>query len=57
MTNLPRGNRDLIRSINRSILLNSIKTQGAISRADLAHKTGLSPATVTAITGDLISEG
>jgi len=57
MPNLPRGNRDLIRSINRSILLNAIKTQGAISRADLAHKSGLSPATVTAITGDLISEG
>lgn len=57
MTSLPRGNRDLIRSINRSILLNAIKTQGTISRADLAHKSGLSPATVTAITGDLINEG
>jgi Transcriptional regulator/sugar kinase len=57
MTNLPRGNRDLIRGINRSILLNAIKTQGAISRADLAHKSGLSPATVTSITGDLIEEG
>lgn len=56
MANLPRGNRDLIRGINRSILLNAIKTQGTISRADLAHLSGLSPATVTAITGDLISE-
>ncbi len=56
MTNLPRGNRDLIRGINRSILLNAIKTKGAISRADLAHLTGLSPATVTAITGELINE-
>jgi predicted NBD/HSP70 family sugar kinase len=57
MTNLPRGNRDLIRGINRSILLNSIKSKGAISRADLAHLTGLSPATITAITSELISEG
>ena len=57
MPKLPRGNRDLIRSINRSILLNAIKTQGVISRADLAHKSGLSPATVTAITSDLIHEG
>jgi len=57
MANLPRGNRDLIRSINRSILLNAIKLQGAISRADLAHLTGLSPATVTAITGELITSG
>lgn len=55
MPNLPRGNRDLIRGINRSILLNAIKTNGAISRADLAHLTGLSPATVTAITGELIN--
>ncbi|MPM22862.1 N-acetylglucosamine repressor [bioreactor metagenome] len=57
MPNLPRGNRDLIRGINRSILLNAIKTKGAISRADLAHLTGLSPATVTAITGELINTG
>jgi predicted NBD/HSP70 family sugar kinase len=57
MTKLPRGNRDLIRSINRSILLNAIKAQGVISRADLAHKSGLSPATVTTIISDLIGEG
>jgi predicted NBD/HSP70 family sugar kinase len=52
-----RGNRDLIRGINRSILLNAIKTQGSISRVDLAHISGLSPATVTSITSDLIDEG
>ncbi|MHC1740515.1 MAG: ROK family protein [Anaerolineaceae bacterium] len=57
MTNIPRGNRDLIRGINRSILLNAIKTQGSISRADLAHSSRLSPATVTSITADLIEEG
>ena len=57
MSAILRGNRDLIRSINRSILLNAIKTQGEISRAALAHMTGLSPATVTGITGQLIQEG
>lgn len=57
MTPLLRGNRTLIRNINRSNLLNVIKTQGAVSRAALAHMTGLSPATVTAITGQLIREG
>ncbi len=57
MTPPLRGNRNLIRSINRSILLNAIKTQGEVSRAALAHMTGLSPATVTAITSDLIQEG
>lgn len=57
MNNLPRGNRNLMREINRAILLNAIKADGPISRADLAHRSGLSPATVTAITGDLIDEG
>ena len=50
------GNRDLMRAINRSILLNAIKTYGPIARAELARRTGLSPATVTGITAELISE-
>ncbi len=57
MSPIPRGNRDLIRSINRSILLNVIKTEGSVSRVALAHMTGLSAATVTTITGQLIQEG
>mgnify|MGYP001004912252 CR=1 FL=1 len=57
MNPIPRGNRDLIRSINRSILLNVIKTKGEVSRVALAHMTGLSAATVTTITGQLIQEG
>lgn len=57
MPTLPRANRNLIRSINRSIILNAIKTQSEVSRAAIAHLTGLSPATVTAITGQLIKEG
>lgn len=56
MSPIPRGNRDLIRSINRSILLNVIKTEGEVSRVALAHMTGLSAATVTTITGQLIQE-
>jgi N-acetylglucosamine repressor len=50
------GNRDLIRAINRSIVLNSVKTMGPVARAEVARQTGLSPATVTAITADLIAE-
>lgn len=57
MSPIPRANRDLIRSINRSNLLNVIKTKGEVSRVELAHLTGLSPATVTTITGQLIREG
>ena len=46
-----------MRAINRSVILNSIKTNGPIGRADVARATELSPATVTAITAELIEEG
>jgi predicted NBD/HSP70 family sugar kinase len=57
MANLPLGNRDLIRAINRSTILNTIKMSGAISRVEIARKTGLSAATVTGITAELIKDG
>lgn len=53
----PLGNRDLMRAMNRSIILNVIKNKGPIGRADIARQTGLSPATATAITAELIEEG
>jgi hypothetical protein len=56
MTSTPLGNRDLIRAINRSVILNAIKAHGPIGRADISRLSGLSPATVTGITGDLIAE-
>jgi glucokinase-like ROK family protein len=36
--------------------LNAIKTHGPIGRADIARRTGLSPATVTSISAKLISQ-
>jgi glucokinase-like ROK family protein len=56
MADSPLGNRDLIRAINRSTILNTIKTHGAIPRAEIARLTGLSPATVSAIAAELIQE-
>jgi glucokinase-like ROK family protein len=53
----PTGNRELIRAINRSHILNAIKTHGPIGRAEIARRTGLSPATVTAITAKLMAQG
>ncbi len=53
---MPLANRDLMRAMNRSTILNIIKTYGPIARVDVAHRTGLSPATVTGITGELIGE-
>lgn len=54
MGNSLLGNRDLIRAINRSTILSAIKTHGTIPRAEIARVTGLSPATVTGITAELI---
>ena len=51
------GNRELIRAINRSHVLNTVKSHGPIGRADIARRTGLSPATVTSISAKLISQG
>ena len=56
MTDSPLGNRDLIRAINRSTILNVIKMHAAIPRAEIARLTGLSPATVSGIAAELIQE-
>lgn len=56
MADAPLGNRELIRAINRSTILNVIKAHGAIPRAEIARLTGLSPATVSAISTELIEE-
>lgn len=50
------GNRDLIRGINRSLVLTTIKALGPIDRALVARHTGLSPATVSGITAELIND-
>ena len=49
-----KGNRLLIKEINRSLVLNLIKTHGPISRTDLTRQSGLSAATISSITADLI---
>jgi hypothetical protein len=56
MSDSPLGNRDLIRAINRSTILNTIKMHRAIPRAEIARLTGLSPATVSGIAAELIQE-
>jgi N-acetylglucosamine repressor len=52
----PLGNRDLIRALNRSTVLTMIKTYGPIARAEIARRSGLSPATITAISAELIEK-
>jgi predicted NBD/HSP70 family sugar kinase len=51
------ANRVLVRAINRSAILNTIRERETIDRAEAARLTGLSPATVTSITSGLIEDG
>ena len=41
----------------RSIILDKIYSKGPISRIDIAKDTGITPATTSSITGELIKEG
>ncbi len=49
--------RQLLKALNRSAILNVIKATGPISRTDIARLTGLSPASVTSQTAELIEDG
>lgn len=49
--------RQLLKAINRASILNAIKSYGPIARTDIADLTGLSPATVTGLTAELIDDG
>ncbi|MBO0346358.1 ROK family transcriptional regulator [Roseibium limicola] len=52
-----KADRDHIRRQNRSNILEALRRSGPMARIDLGHITGLSPATVTAITSDLLEQG
>lgn len=49
-----RGDRDLMRAMNRNLLLNIIRAQGPLSRTQLTTLSGLSVGAVSQIVGDLI---
>ncbi|PYZ97532.1 sugar kinase [Alteribacter lacisalsi] len=51
------GSFKLMKSMNRALILNTIRTHGPISRADIAKKTKLTPPTVTNISGELLKSG
>ena len=54
---MPLPVRDLMRAINRSKILEIIRTTGMTSRIDLARASGLSQSLITGLTADLIKEG
>ena len=46
-----------MKSVNKSIILNKIRTSEPISRAQIAKETSLTPPTVSSIVKELIEQG
>src|SRR3974377_254064 len=58
-TGLPRvqgASSEVVRDINRRIVLNLIRTRQPISRADLARLSGLQRSTISLIVEELVDE-
>lgn len=58
----PDGSTDLLKTIDqrdagRRLVLSTIRRNGNIARIDIANETGISPATVTNITAELLTAG
>ncbi|MEH7307890.1 ROK family transcriptional regulator [Neobacillus drentensis] len=51
------GDLKLMQELNRSIILDTIRKQGPISRSDIAKLINISPTTVTSAVHELINEG
>ncbi|KKB74046.1 MULTISPECIES: ROK family transcriptional regulator [Bacillus] len=54
---MQRGTFQLMKSVNKSIILNKIRTSEPISRAQIAKETGITPPTVSSIVKELIEQG
>jgi predicted NBD/HSP70 family sugar kinase/DNA-binding XRE family transcriptional regulator len=50
------GDQQLLKRINRSVLLRLMRSESGLSRADLARKSGLTKSTVSALVRELIAE-
>ena len=46
-----------MRAVHRATILDTVRNAGLISRRDIARQTGLSQASITGLTADLIEEG
>jgi predicted NBD/HSP70 family sugar kinase len=54
---LEKANGDLVRRQNRGLVLETLRHHGPLARISLGHQTGLSPASITSISSQLIDEG
>ena len=51
------GDQQLVKRINRSVLLRLLRSQSGLSRAQLAQSSGLTKSTVSLLVRELIDEG
>ncbi|MEP3234133.1 MAG: ROK family transcriptional regulator [Hyphomicrobiales bacterium] len=51
-----KADTELVRQQNRSLVLETLRHNGALASIELGEKTGLSPATISAITNDMLAE-
>lgn len=51
-----KADTELVRRQNRGLILEALRRFGMMARVELGRTTGLSPATISAITADLIAE-
>ncbi len=51
------GSPELMKAMNKRLILNTIRQNGPVSRVDIAKETGLHPSTVTRIVTSLRAEG
>lgn len=50
------GDQQLLKRINRSVLLRLMRSESGLSRADLSRKSGLTKSTVSALVKELVAE-
>src|SRR5882672_6231077 len=52
-----RGDKNLMRAINRNLVLNLLHTAGPLSRTEIARRSGLGNATISEIANELVTSG
>jgi len=52
-----KADSDLVRRQNRLLLMEALRQHGAMARVDMGRHTGLSPASITSISSQLIADG
>jgi predicted NBD/HSP70 family sugar kinase len=52
-----KADSELVRRQNRRLVLGALRRNGPLGRVELGRKTGLSPASITSITSQLIEDG